>query len=115
MPEHALDRHWESILILRAALQCADAERSRTVVVTHHAPSRRSIHPSCAGDPLNPAFASDLDHLIKAARPALWVHGHVHSSFDYRISTTRVICNPKGYGAENLSFDPELVVDVGYA
>ena len=30
-----------------------------------------------------------------------------HQSFDYRIGTTRVICNPNGYGtAENGAIDP---------
>ena len=32
----------------------------KVVVVTHHAPSRESIPPAFAGDPCNPAFASDM-------------------------------------------------------
>ena len=69
-----------------------------SVVVTHHAPHARSISPNYVGDPLNPAFASDLSALIRRRRPTLWVHGHVHASHDYRLGTTRVICNPRGYG-----------------
>ena len=60
----------------------------------------------------NPCFASRLDGLIEASGPALWVHGHTHTSFDYRIAGTRVVCNPKGYGTENTAFDPGLVVEI---
>jgi hypothetical protein len=85
-----------------------------TVVVTHHAPSPRSIAPRFDGDRLNPAFASDLEELIRAHQPALWIHGHVHDSFDYRIGATRVVCNPRGYypGELNPAFDPLLVIEV---
>lgn len=113
-PENALSRHLDSLAFLHGALLRDDAERARQVVVTHHAPHQGSLHPSYAGNPLNPAFVSDLDHLLAAAQPALWVHGHVHSSFDYRVRATRVVCNPKGYGAENPGFDPTLVVEVGH-
>jgi Icc-related predicted phosphoesterase len=82
------------------------------VVVTHHAPSPGSVAPAYAGHPLNPAFASDLDALVAAGRPDLWVHGHVHTSFDYRLGATRVVCNPLGYPRENASFDPGLVVEL---
>ncbi|WP_274534676.1 hypothetical protein [Aureimonas sp. AU20] len=85
-----------------------------TVVVTHHAPTPRSIHPRYEGDVANPAFASDLTDLVARVGPDLWIHGHVHDSFDYRIGRTRVLANPKGYGDENKAFDQSLVVDVRY-
>jgi Icc-related predicted phosphoesterase len=85
-----------------------------TIVMTHHAPSLRSLPPGHRRDPLTPAYASDLEHLIERFRPALWVHGHVHSSSDYVIGGTRVICNPRGYADEpNASFDPQLVIEIG--
>lgn len=84
-----------------------------TVVVTHHAPSRRSIHPDYHGKLLNAAYASNLDDLVEKCD--LWVHGHVHHRFDYRIGGGRVVCNPMGYRrrGEGREFDPELVVEVG--
>jgi len=85
-----------------------------TIVMTHHAPSLRSLPPGHRRDPLTPAYASDLEHLIERFRPALWVHGHVHSSSDYVIGGTRVICNPRGYADEpNASFDSQLVIELG--
>jgi Calcineurin-like phosphoesterase len=85
-----------------------------TVVVTHHAPSRRSIATAFENDTLNPAFVSDFEELITTYAPALWIHGHVHDSFDYTIGRTRVVCNPRGYFPDQLNarFDPFLVVEV---
>lgn len=87
-----------------------------TVVITHHAPARGSIHPRFAGSPLNNCFVSDAQWLIDGSRVGLWIHGHTHDSFDYRVNGTRVLCNPRGYfkdGAnENPQFDPLLVVEV---
>jgi Icc-related predicted phosphoesterase len=87
-----------------------------TVVITHHAPSRKSIHPRFAGSLLNACFVSDAERLLGAARVRLWVHGHTHDSFDYLVKGTRVICNPRGYAKdgvnENLRFDPNLTIDI---
>jgi hypothetical protein len=72
---------------------------------------------------VNAGFVSDLRHILDLAD--LWIHGHVHDSFDYRVGATRVIANPRGYarnlnmaGApadlkwENRAFDPALVIEV---
>jgi hypothetical protein len=85
-----------------------------TVVVTHFAPSARSVSPQYKDDPLTPAFASNLEKLILTYQPRLWIHGHMHDSFDYRIGKTRVVCNPRGYFPDRLnpSFDPRFTIDV---
>lgn len=109
-PEASVEMHRRSREFLEGAL--AQAFGGPTVVVTHHAPHPGSIHARFKDDPVNPAFVSDLSALIEAARPALWVHGHVHNSFDYRVGETRIVCNPRGYGSENPQFDPGLLVEV---
>jgi predicted phosphodiesterase len=85
-----------------------------TVVISHHAPSLRSIHPRFAGSAVNLCFVSDAEDLLAGAD--LWVHGHTHDSFDYRVGATRVLCNPRGYvrdeQVENAAFDPALVIEV---
>lgn len=87
-----------------------------TVVVTHFAPARGSIHPRFAGSALNACFVSDLEAKIVRWQPALWLHGHVHDSFDYRVGATRVVANPRGYApggvVENARFDASLVIEV---
>ena len=109
-PEASVEQHRRSREYLENAL--AQAFPGPTVVVTHHAPHPGSIHTRFADDPVNPAFISDLSDVIERGRPRLWVHGHVHNSFDYRVSGTRVVCNPRGYGRENPAFDPGLVIEV---
>ena len=87
-----------------------------TVVITHHAPSRKSIHPRFERSLLNPCFVSDAERLLDGTRTGLWIHGHTHDSFDYVVNGTRVLCNPRGYAKngvnENDRFDPDLVVEV---
>lgn len=85
-----------------------------TIVMTHHAPSLNSIRSDFAVDPLAANYVSDLEKLISEWQPALWAHGHLHTSSDYRIGGTRVLCNPRGYHPFELNpeFDPELVVDI---
>lgn len=97
-----IDLHRHSVQWLEASFP-----RSKpAVVVTHMAPSHRSIHPKFAGSPLNGFFASDLEPLIKKLRPPLWVHGHMHTTFDYKIASTRVVCHPRGYPGENPLWNP---------
>jgi predicted phosphodiesterase len=109
MARHARHRAWlEQRLATRHA--------GPTVVVTHHAPSPRSIAERFAGSPLNACFVSDAEALLAGERVALWVHGHTHDSFDYTLNGTRVVCNPRGYAKdgvnENARFDAGLVVQV---
>lgn len=97
--------------------QLAEPFAGPTVVITHHAPSPRSIHPRFAGSPLNLCFVSDLEFLLGKERVALWIHGHTHDRFDYQVNGTRVVCNPRGYARqginENLAFDPHFTMDLG--
>ena len=94
----------------------AEPHDGPTVVVTHFAPSLQSIHPRFADSPINPCFVSDLATQIERWQPALWLHGHTHDSFDYRIGATRVLANPRGYApggvVENARFDPAFQIEL---
>jgi len=82
-----------------------------TVVVTHHAPHPHSLRGGGWSEPLDGAYASDLSELfVGADAPALWIHGHVHETRDYRSGGTRILCNPRGYGTENAEFNATLTV-----
>ncbi len=85
----------------------------KKIVVTHHAPSMKSIHEKYLGNILNPCFANNLDDLV--SQSDIWIHGHVHNSFDYSIGEARVLANPRGYSLkgknENESFNPAFILE----
>jgi len=93
----------------------------QTVVVTHHGPAIQSVSEQYLNDTLSPAFVSELPpQFFKGVD--LWVHGHAHASFDYRVTeeidSCRVVCNPRGYPSgfdrqpENEDFSPGLIIEV---
>jgi predicted phosphodiesterase len=94
------------------AAELAHGQPGRTVVVTHHAPHRGSLAEEFAQDLVSAAYVSDLTALL--GKSALWIHGHTHTSFDYRVEGTRVLCNPRGYAPADVNpgFRPDLVVEV---
>jgi hypothetical protein len=84
-----------------------------SVVVSHHAPSRRSLRPEFIDDVVSASYASSLDDLINRSEAKLWIHGHTHYCVDYRVGSTRVLSNQRGYVDEPVEgFDPRLVLDV---
>ena len=67
------------------------------IVVTHHCPSFKSIPGKYRDSGLNPAFATEV---VLEKWPDIWIHGHVHMSFDYIHNGCRILCNPGGYWGE---------------
>lgn len=103
--------HKKSLTWLDASLGASPAKAN--VVVTHHAPSLRSAPAQYRNDILTSAYASNLDDFVEKHQPNLWLHGHMHSSCDYMIGNSRVVCNPKGYPGElNPDFNPMLTLEV---
>lgn len=88
--------------------------RAEDVVVTHYLPSYKSVAPQFKGSSLNCFFVSNVEDIISAQQPRLWLHGHTHASCDYKIDETRVVCNPFGYvGQEtNQEFDERKILEV---
>ena len=112
----------DTIALHRRARAWLEAELAkpfagRTVVVTHHAPHRRSLAERYADDVVSAGFVNDLPSLVRAP-VTLWVHGHTHTAFDYVENGTRVVCNPRGYldrrtrALENAAFAWDKVVEV---
>ena len=104
--------HQASVRWLRRRLAETPPGVRTTVVLTHHPPSLRSVDPRYTDSLTSAAFVAREGRLVEASGASLWVHGHVHASFDYRLGDTRVLSNPCGHGDENPSFRPGLVVEV---
>tara|TARA_Y100000589_G_scaffold290909_1_gene293937 strand:+ start:93 stop:860 length:768 start_codon:yes stop_codon:yes gene_type:complete len=94
-PQIMIDEHKACRDFIFSALK--SSRQTKKVVITHYLPSFRSIDPRFYEDPLNGYFASSLDKLIEEHQPQLWIHGHTHANCDYKIGSTRILCNPFGY------------------
>lgn len=111
---HAQAIHFESLAYIRSVL--ATPYSGPTVVVTHHAPHRRSISHRAPGDVSSVSCSSDLERDIAAFSPSAWIHGCVHDSVVYEVGSTQIACNARGIrtplGFENERFDPAMVLQV---
>jgi hypothetical protein len=98
-PETTVATHVKTVNWLTSTLP-KYADR-KVVVITHHAPSFMSISERYRGPGdfhMNGGYASELSELIlDHPQIKVWGHGHVHSTHDYMIGTTRVLANPRGY------------------
>ncbi len=111
-PENALLLHNFSVGYIKHCLTKFDPRK--TVIITHHAPSFKSTNCMDPTDPIKHAYASSLDTFIAESQPLLWIHGHVHCSYDYVIGNTRIVCNARGYtpNALNPDFNPSFIIDL---
>lgn len=100
--------------------QLEEKHEGPTILITHHLPSFRSVHPMYLGPmhaPLNHGFYSDLDWLMHTYDITYWLHGHTHQTHNYDLFDVKVRMNPLGYGdldtgLENLRFDPQFRIEV---
>lgn len=126
-PGTTIDAHKATVRFIESVL--AEPHDGDTVVITHHAPSWRSLSGYSNAEntlqfhDLDWCYASDLERLmIGDNAPSLWLHGHIHGNRDYTVGKTRIVSNPRGYPMnflpnaprENPAFDPSLVVEVGH-
>ena len=105
---HSMQKSW-------LKTKFAEPFAGSTVVISHMAPSMLSIADRFSTDMVSAAYASNLEELAMQAN--LWIHGHMHDSFDYQIGHCRVVCNPCGYmtrggGIENANFDPNFIIQI---
>ena len=93
-----------------------DFPEQKLIVVTHMAPSYRSVNEKYRNkrDELsNTWYYSNLEGYILDSEIDLWVHGHMHDCSDYYIGNTRVLCNPKGYFQyEDTGYDEVALIEI---
>jgi len=80
------------------------------VLVTHHC-AEWSIDTRYKNDPVTAGFATKLPYGLEQEF-CLWVHGHTHTAFNYKIGDCRIVCNPRGYMTEKSGFNENLIVEV---
>lgn len=85
----------------------------KNVVITHHAPSIKSVPQLYESDPITSAYASNLEDVIRKYQPLYWIHGHIHTPSRYMINQTEIICNPHGYISEKYNgYHKELIIEI---
>lgn len=112
-PENCITMFYKTKNAIREA--CEKYPDKKIIVVTHHAPSEKSISNMYVGHKASASYASNLENFImKYPNIKLWCHGHIHSNSDYMIGNCRVICNPRGYEhyKENTSFNSHYIIEV---
>ena len=104
-----IEQHHKFVVGLKEFLDIAGEKK---VIISHFCPSVKSVHPRYGSGLLNGYFAANMEKFM--GWKGYWFFGHTHDSFDYKMGETRVICNPKGYGNENVHFDPKLIVPLAF-
>lgn len=110
-PVHTRSYHLTSLNWLKTEL--AKPWNGKTVVITHHAPSKQSLDSNYSVDYLSAAYASDMEQMISESDIDLWIHGHTHFNIDYTIGNTRIVTNQRGYPDEPaVGFREDFLLDV---
>ena len=110
-PRDLVPVHKETLTWLGQQLEALKGKK--VVVITHHGISRKSVPDHFMGGPSQPAYTSELTEFVLGHPCRLWIHGHTHWAFDYKIGETRVLANPRGYPHETThGFNPKLIVEV---
>src|SRR5687767_2482667 len=103
--------HQQSLKWLQSSLETSMTKKN--IVVTHHAPSPKSLPQEFKEDIVSSAYASNLEPMILQHQPQFWIHGHIHVPKQYEVGTTKVICNPHGYMNEPYNgFDKNLIIEI---
>lgn len=116
IPEYTFRVHFDTLQYFQ--LMLSEHRDKPFVIMTHHAPSFKSVPEQFAHDQLmNGGYASDLsEFILDNENIKVWTHGHMHDPVDYMIGDTRIVSNPRGYvGYERHStvFDAGFSFEIG--
>lgn len=76
---------------------------ARAIIMTHTAPSLKSLDPRFDGSPGNSYYWNPLMQTVLhlwGDRIAVWHHGHTHAPVDVTVGDVRILTNPRGYPGE---------------
>ena len=100
--------HKKDVAYLEFATQEAERLGKKLVVFTHHTPNKVCLSPKHSGNSLDPAYFTDLTHLMEKTH--IWGCGHTHSRIDTVVNGCRLLMGCRGYvhGSTNESELPPL-------
>ncbi len=109
--------HWKDRTWLDGEISACEEEGRPVVVITHHLPTHDLISANYKDHPLNAAFASHADELIRPLVRA-WIAGHTHTGAHRTWrhedgSVTLGAVNARGYpGEQGTGYSREIFVDI---
>jgi Icc-related predicted phosphoesterase len=109
-PEQSIEEHMQSRDWFE---RCLPMLRGPVFVITHHAPSTKSVKGRYKGS--EGMYSTNMEYFIKKNPNVMyWAHGHVHETSDYMIEQCRVVANPRGYNHSELNpnFNVELEIEI---
>jgi hypothetical protein len=87
----------------------------KILITTHHLPSFQLIDQKYFNHPMNYAFATDLEYLLKP-HVRYFCCGHTHTSFNIQMNQCHLYINPKGYPRnetnENKDYNPSFTFNL---
>jgi predicted phosphohydrolase len=93
------DRHKSFI---KKQLSARSSAIESQIVVTHHVPTLINYPEDYLNSPINNAFASEQNELIKNQRPDFWIYGHHHRNVNsFQLHETYMLTNQLGYVEHN--------------
>ena len=92
-----LEQHQTSLAYIYDVVKSND----KVIVMTHHAPTSKSVNIDHSGNFLDYAYFSVLSDII-LDNPSIkyYIHGHTHMNVDYMVGDCRVLANQRGYHFE---------------
>lgn len=112
--EDALQAHDQAMAALLSDVKAGYGKS--TVVITHHAPSKRGCNPQFSSNGLDGAYYSALDSQIACLTTVpVWIHGHTHVAKTYQIGRVKVRTNARGFlskGQGATGFSPAASFDL---
>lgn len=104
---HETDKAW-----LAQETKKARTAQEDMIVLTHHLPSYKLIHPKYEGHPLNYCFATNLEEMMESPIRA-WLCGHSHTACEVEINGVKCGLNPSGYpGEEGSGFSRTKLLEI---
>ena len=75
------------LIIFFTARFSTQTSTDKNIVITHHAPSIRSIPEVFLNELESAGYASELEAFIHQHKPNMWLHGCIHKCLDYMIGS----------------------------
>jgi Icc-related predicted phosphoesterase len=106
-----IDRWIEQHIKAKTELKRALEQHDDLVVLTHMAPSRRSLSPDEKDSILSPFYFEDMTEILKTSSIRMWAHGHTHYAVYYEEHGIPIYSNPVGYPGEDTGYE-DLVIEL---